>query len=73
MKLSTYASENNISYRTAYNHFKNGMIPNSTQLSNGSIFITDFVKTDTSSDIWINISDLLKNKGYTIEKINENE
>lgn len=40
-KLSQYAKENNITYRTAWNHFKSGLIENAYQLPTGTIVIPD--------------------------------
>jgi predicted site-specific integrase-resolvase len=40
-KLSDYAKENGITYRTAYNHFVKGLIDNSYQLPTGTIVIKD--------------------------------
>jgi len=37
IKLSEYARNNNITYVTAYNHFKQGLIPNTKQLKTGKI------------------------------------
>jgi predicted site-specific integrase-resolvase len=69
MKLSDYAKEKGITYRTAYNHFKQGLIPEASQLENGTIYISNNFKED--EDIWINISDILKSKGYIIRKDDE--
>ena len=40
MKLSEYAKRNNITYRTAQNHWKNGLL-NGKQLATGTIVIFD--------------------------------
>ncbi len=40
MKLSEYARKNNIAYRTAWNHWKQGKIE-ATQLSTGTIVVAD--------------------------------
>jgi len=69
LKLSDYAKEKGMSYRTAYNHFKQGLIPEAFQLENGTIYIDNNFKED--EDIWINISDILKSRGYTIRKDDE--
>ena len=48
MKLSEYAEKNSISYRTAWRHYKLGLIPNARQLSSGTIVIEDeLAKTST--------------------------
>lgn len=39
VKLSTWAKNNNYSYHGAYKLFKNGGIPNATQLPNGTILV----------------------------------
>ena len=41
MKLSEYARKNNITYRTAWSHFKDGKIPNARQLPSGTIIVPD--------------------------------
>lgn len=40
IKLSTYAKRNDICYRTAYNHYKKGLIKG-IQLKTGTILIYD--------------------------------
>lgn len=49
MKLSEYAEKNSISYRTAWRHYKLGLIPNAKQLSSGTIVIED-EKTKTLAE-----------------------
>ena len=41
LKLSEYAKKNSISYRTAWRHYKLGLIPNAKQLSTGTIVVED--------------------------------
>src|SRR5574343_531967 len=41
MKLSTYAKKNSINYRTAWEHFRKGLIPNARQLPTGTIVIDE--------------------------------
>lgn len=41
MKLSDYSKKYGLTYQTAYNHFKKGLIPNAFQLSNGTILIDE--------------------------------
>ena len=65
-KLSDYADQQGITYRTAYNHFKKGLIPNAIQHKNGKNYIEDILKKD--DDLWLNITEILKNKGYEIKK-----
>jgi predicted site-specific integrase-resolvase len=43
-KLSEYAKEHNVTYRTAYNHFKRGLISNAYQLPTGTVVIPDYVQ-----------------------------
>lgn len=45
MKLSEYAKKNNVTYKTAWNHFKNGLIPNAKQLPTGTVVIEDTPST----------------------------
>jgi predicted site-specific integrase-resolvase len=40
-KLSEYAKEHNITYRTAHNHFKKGLIDGAYQLPTGTIIVPD--------------------------------
>jgi putative resolvase len=40
-KLSQYAKENNVTYRTAWNHFHAGLIENAYQLPTGTVVIPD--------------------------------
>jgi len=39
MKLSKWATEQGISYTTAYRWFKAGKVPNAVQMENGTILI----------------------------------
>lgn len=41
-KLREYAKEHNVTYRTAYNHFKSGLISGAYQLPTGTIVIPDY-------------------------------
>lgn len=43
-KLSTYAKENNVTYRTAWNRFNAGKIPNAYQDENGTIRIKEVLQ-----------------------------
>lgn len=45
-KLSEYAKEHNVVYRTAYNHFKRGLISGAYQLPTGTVVIPDYHKID---------------------------
>lgn len=42
MKLSNWAKKQGISYRTAYNWFKTGRIPNAVQYDTGTILVNEF-------------------------------
>ena len=50
MKLSEYAEKNSISYRTAWRHYKLGLIPNAKQLSTGTIVIDDESATTSTEE-----------------------
>ncbi len=67
LKLSDYAIQKGISYRTAYNHFKRNLIPNAVQMKSGAIYINEnsVVRED---DVWVNVTKLLKDRGYIIGK-----
>jgi predicted site-specific integrase-resolvase len=41
VKLSEYAKTNSITYQTAWNHFKKGLIPNTRQLETGTVVIEE--------------------------------
>ena len=41
MKLSTYAKKNGITYKTAWNHYTKGLIPNAIKLPTGTIVINE--------------------------------
>jgi predicted site-specific integrase-resolvase len=41
MKLSDYAKKHSMGYRTAWNHFKAGLIPNAKKLPSGMIVVDD--------------------------------
>ena len=43
-KLSDYAKEHNVTYRTAFNHFHKGLISGAYQLPSGTIVIPDHAK-----------------------------
>ena len=47
MKLSEWAKQNRVSYRTAWRHFKAGKIPRAYQLDTGTIVIPDEVTVKT--------------------------
>ena len=45
MKLSEYAKKNSISYQSAWNHFKQGLIPGARQLPSGTVVIDETKET----------------------------
>jgi predicted site-specific integrase-resolvase len=49
-KLSQYAKENNITYRTAWNHFHAGLIEHAYQLPTGTVVIPDSTPITCKSD-----------------------
>ena len=44
MKLSQYAKKIGITYKTAWNWYNQGLIPNSRQIENGTIIVDDEIK-----------------------------
>ena len=50
MKLSSYAKKLGVSYQTAWNHYKDGLTPNSKQLPTGIIVIDDDRKSIPEND-----------------------
>lgn len=48
MKLSKYAKNHGLTYRTAYNHFKAGLIENAYQLPSGTVIIKDVAENVNS-------------------------
>lgn len=44
MKLSQYAKKHNICYRTAFNHYHKGLIPNAYQLPSGTIIVPEDIE-----------------------------
>lgn len=53
MKLSTYAKKLGVTYRTAWNHYKAGLIPNAYELGSGAIMVPDenIKNNETKNDI----------------------
>ena len=43
LKLSEYAKKNSLSYQSAWNHFKQGLIPGARQLPSGTVVIDEVV------------------------------
>lgn len=56
MKLSEYAKKNGITYRTAWSHFKNGLINNAVQLPTGTIVINDSVDNEGLTAVYARVS-----------------
>jgi predicted site-specific integrase-resolvase len=52
-KLSEYAKEHGVTYRTAYNHFKSGLIENAYQLKTGRVVIPDSTNIKHTKDDYI--------------------
>jgi putative resolvase len=52
-KLSEYAKEHGVTYRTAYNHFKIGLIENAYQLKTGRVVIPDSTNIKHIKDDYI--------------------
>ncbi len=52
-KLSEYAKEHNVTYRTAFNHFHRGLIVGAYQLKTGTIVIPDNQKDDIEKSEYI--------------------
>ena len=56
-KLSEYANRHNVTYRTAYNHFRKGLISGAYQLPTGTVVIPDnAVQNITKADYIITYS-----------------
>ena len=51
MKLSTYAKNLGVCYKTAWNHFQKGLIPGAYQLPTGTIIVPEPSKTDSQGNI----------------------
>jgi predicted site-specific integrase-resolvase len=57
MKLSNYAKKIGISYRTAWNHYKAGQIPNAKKLPSGLIIVDDeVIKTNERTAVYARVS-----------------
>ncbi len=52
-KLSEYAKEHAVTYRTAYNHFNRGLISGAYQLPSGTIVIPDYQKQEINKTDYI--------------------
>jgi putative resolvase len=51
IKLSEYAKENGISYRTAWRAFKNGKLANARQLPSGAIVVDEYIREEKLTEI----------------------
>ena len=57
MKLSQYAKQRGVTYRTAWNHFKTGKIPNAEMMQDGHVFINDKKPCKTEkTDVYARVS-----------------
>jgi putative resolvase len=58
MKLSEYARKNSITYKTAWEHFKKGIIKNARQLASGTIVIDEntVMDKDTYNVVYARVS-----------------
>jgi putative resolvase len=57
MKLSDYAKKLGISYRTAWNHYKAGQIPNAKKLPSGLIIVdAEVIKTKDRTAVYARVS-----------------
>ena len=52
-KLSEYAKVHGVTYRTAYNHFKRGLIENAYQLPTGRVVIPDSTNIEHVKDDYV--------------------
>jgi predicted site-specific integrase-resolvase len=56
MKLREYAKQNSISYQTAWNHFKAGLIPNATKTATGQIVVPEKFNQATKTALYARVS-----------------
>jgi len=56
MKLSDWAKEQSITYRTAWEHYRCGKIPGAYQLSTGTIIVPDRKKAEEKADFVVTYS-----------------
>lgn len=64
-KLSQYAKENNITYRTAWSHFHAGLIENAYQLPTGTVVIPDSTKLQNKQDYIVTYSRVSSSENKT--------
>jgi len=68
MKLSEYAKKIGVTYRTAWNHYKAGMIPNAKKLPSGLIIVDDeVIKTKDRTAVYARVSSS-ENKANLLSK-----
>lgn len=56
MKLSQWAKQNSVSYRTAWNHFKAGKIQGAYQLSSGTVVVPDDALKEEFTVVYTRVS-----------------
>lgn len=87
MKLSEYAKANSITYQTAWNHFKKGLIPNARQLETGTVVIENQICDEGLTVVYSRVSssqnrnnlesqsrriqDFCSAKGWVVKKVVE--
>jgi predicted site-specific integrase-resolvase len=68
MKLSEYAKKIGVTYRTSWNHYKAGMIPNAKKLPSGLIIVDDeVIKTKDRTAVYARVSSS-ENKANLLSK-----
>jgi predicted site-specific integrase-resolvase len=73
VKISTYAKNNDLCYRTVYNYFKKGLLRGIT-LPSGTILIEDDLSVEDKIVVYYEkssekITDFCNTKGWNIDKI----
>ncbi len=56
MRLSDYAKQNGVSYRTAWNHFKAGKIPNARRLPSGTVVLDEQIAKAEKTVVYARVS-----------------
>lgn len=63
MKLSDYAKLNGVCYKTAYNWFNQGLIPNASKMPNGTILVnTDIKSTVERVVVYVRVNNHFRRK-----------
>lgn len=73
MKLNDYAEKNNLTYTTAYRHFKKGLISGAYQLDSGTIIVPEETQTITFSGTQDQISGVINfcnSQGWNMTECN---